>query len=69
MPQYESIDEIVLDCLNRTRPIDAQEFILRYERLCKKIKVMPLIGQAETALRRLKSEGKIVAKDGKCRKI
>jgi hypothetical protein len=55
-----TIESLVLECLPRTRWASERAFWERYNRLCAKWDVLPLMGQVKTTLRRLKHEGKII---------
>jgi hypothetical protein len=67
--ELTTIDDMILACLPRTRAIDEAAFWGKYERLCNKHKVLPLVGPVQIALRRLRKEGKIVIKDQKARRV
>ena len=56
---YDSIDELVLDSVNKTRPMPEREFWERLERNGKRGNAMILIPQIEGACKRLIREGKL----------
>jgi hypothetical protein len=66
---YESIDDIVLDCINKGRPMAQGEFWERYERTCKRANVMPLYEQCRQALIRLWKSGRIEMIQGQQKRI
>lgn len=65
----DTIDDLVLECLPRTRFIGESAFWTKYERLCGKRQVVPLAGQVKTALRRLVQEKKIIVNTHGARKV
>jgi len=64
-----TIEALVLECLPRTRTIGEAAFWTKYERLCRKLRVLPIPGQVRATLRRLKQEGKILVSAKGARKI
>lgn len=56
---YESIDDVALEAVLKTRFQGEEELLARYIRICNKAKIIPLWGQLREALHRLKSAGKI----------
>ena len=64
-----SIESLVLEALPRSRLIGESAFWEKYTRLCDKYRVVALPGQVNTALRRLKQEGKIIVTRNGARKV
>lgn len=54
-----AIDELALECINFSRPLNQQELWNRYEKLCNRRNVTPLVGQLKQALKRLWKSGQI----------
>lgn len=62
-----SIQEIVLECIPKTRGLTESELTARYTARCDANKIMPLWGQLATALRNLRQSGKVKLKyDSAC---
>lgn len=59
MTAINSIGDIVLSVIPKTRPLGEQELIERYKKACDKHKVLALHGQLKTALKRLFQENQI----------
>lgn len=57
--EYQTIDDIILDCVNKTRGQTSLEVWERYQTACKRLDILPLPGQAKTAVTRLLQAGKI----------
>ena len=60
----ESIGDLVLLSLLKTRAITADELWARYEKTCKRFNVLPLWGQVQAAAKRLRESGKLRVVDG-----
>lgn len=55
----ENIEDIVLACINRTRPKTPDEIWADYQKTCVRSKVVPIYGQFEKAVKRAIKNGKI----------
>jgi len=67
---YESIDELVLDSINKNRPMTQAEFFERLERNGKKHQVMILLPQISASAKRLLAAQKLkIVTEGGVKKI
>ena len=64
---FETIEEIVAASLAKTVWRTVEQVWGKYQKLCERSQVMPLWGQFETAVRRMRKEGKIVVSQGKAK--
>jgi len=63
MNEPETIADLVLLSMLKTRAITPDELWERYQKTCKRYHVLPLWGQLKTAANRLRQEGKLKVVD------
>lgn len=66
MPEFpETIDDVILECILKTRYQDEDELWDRFRKRCDRLKIYPMWGQLREGLGRLKKAGKLTYAKGK----
>lgn len=67
MSDYGSIEEIVAASMAKTVWRTVEQVWGNYQKICERSKVVPIWGQFETAVRRMRKEGRIIVAEGKAK--